>query len=265
MIVAGNLRKMQSELRDKVEYHLLLGEESIPVHELTGMHIRIEYKNQIHCIRCGRLIKKSFAQGYCYPCFIAAPETEDCVLRPELCKAHTGVARDMEFAKNHCLIDHYVYLAESGGLKVGVTRHSQVPTRWIDQGAGRAVRVAKTPNRYLAGCIEVALKNYFRDKTNWRDMLMNKEKTVIDLSAEKSRALSFLHPDFRVYACDDDDILKIQYPVSSYPVKVKSVNFDKTPSLNDILTGIRGQYLIFENGMVLNIRKHGGYFVEMSW
>lgn len=64
---------------------------------------------------------KSFAQGYCFPCFQRTPETEECVLRPELCKANEGVARDIDFAKEHCLIDHFVFLSYTINIKVRVT------------------------------------------------------------------------------------------------------------------------------------------------
>ncbi len=267
MTIEGNLHKMQTELRAKVQYFLELGNgiDPVPVNDLIGREIRLEYQHQIHCIRCGKLTRTSFAQGYCYPCFVSAPETEDCVLRPELCRAHLGQARDLVYAQEHCLIDHFVYLAVSGGLKVGVTRNTQVPTRWIDQGASEAIRLARTPNRYIAGTIEVALKNHFRDKTNWRDMLTNKERVAILLKEEKQHALSVLHPDFQIYACDDDDVISITYPVEVYPQKVRSVNLDKDPVVRGTLAGIRGQYLLFSDGRVLNIRKHGGYDVILGW
>ena len=239
----GGLRKMATVPGNPVGYFLDLNDsgDAVSVNDLIGHEIRLEFTGEIHCIRCGRITKTSFAQGYCYPCFISAPETEDCVLRPELCKAHAGIARDMEYAKGHCLIDHYVYLAFSGGLKVGVTRHTQVPTRWIDQGAGLAIRVARTPNRYLAGTIEVALKNHFHDKTNWKAMLMNLEQPLFDLTVEKQNAIAFLHPDFRKYISHDDHIETIIYPVDAYPAKISSLNPHKTPVVQKVLTGIRGQ------------------------
>jgi len=171
MKLSLNLIKMESENSDPVNYFLKTADSKFLLNDLIGNEIILSYKNQINCINCGAPIKTSFAQGYCYPCFITSPETEDCVLRPELCQAHVGVARDMEFAKNHCLIEHYVYMASTGGLKVGVTRHTQRPIRWIDQGAWQAIIVARTFNRYLAGSIEVNLKKHFPDKTNWRKML----------------------------------------------------------------------------------------------
>lgn len=256
---------METEPGVPVSYHLRSPEKKIVVNELIGKEIKLAYQNQINCIRCGALTKTSFAQGYCYPCFISAPETEDCVLRPELCQAHLGIARDMEFAEGHCLIDHFVYLALSGGLKVGVTRNTQKPFRWIDQGAEKAIIVAKTPNRFLAGSIEVALKRHFQDKTNWRKMLGAESFGNFDLQEEKHKALAVLHPDFAQYAYKDDEITIIQYPVSEYPLKIKSLSFDKVPVIQDVLTGIKGQYLLFKSGDVINIRKHGGYKVELSY
>jgi len=260
----GNLLKMRSENADTVQYRLVLGDEEIDMNALIGKELRISYDGTINCIKCGRKTKTSFAQGYCYPCFISAPETEECVLRPELCQAHNGIARDMEFAKNHCLIEHYVYLAISGGLKVGVTRNTQIPTRWIDQGAIKAIIIASAPNRYLAGSIEIELKKYFNDKTNWRNMLTNKLDLSLDLLNEKKRAIENLQEDLKVYAYPDDSITQLNYPVEQYPEKVKSINLDKLNEFSDVLSGIKGQYLLFVSGSVMNIRKHNGYMVEME-
>jgi len=264
MKIQGNLQKMHVDIRAEAQYTLNIGHENILLNDLISKEIKIEYLNEIHCIKCGRKTKTSFAQGFCYPCFISSPETEECVLRPELCEAHLGIARDMDYATKNCLNDHIVYLALTSIVKVGVTRISQVPTRWIDQGAWKAIKLAITPNRYLAGNIEVALKQHFDDKTNWRHMLINKLAKEVDLVAEKDKAIELLHPDFQEYATDDDTILELNYPVIKYPEKVKSINFDKTPVLEGKLTGIKGQYLIFDSGEVFNVRKHGGYMVELS-
>ena len=256
---------MESENSLPVRYHLRITDSRISLNDLIGQEITISYKSQINCIKCGRITKTSFAQGYCYNCFISSPETEECVLRPELCQAHLGHARDMKYATGHCLIDHYVYMALSGGLKVGVTRHTQKPYRWIDQGAQKAIIVAKTPNRYLAGSIEVALKKYFQDKTNWRKMLSSANYDEFDLVDEKNKALNLLNTDLIKFRFDDDSITEINFPVIEFPVKVKSLNLDKTPEIRGILTGIKGQYLIFKSGEVINIRKNAGYLVELSY
>ncbi len=263
----GILRKMRSEFPDsgkEVRYYLPLEEEEIYLNELIGNTIKITFQHEIRCLYCGRLIKKTYAQGYCYPCFISLPETDACILRPELCQAHLGISRDMEWSKEHCLQDHFVYLAATSGLKVGVTRKTQVPTRWIDQGACRAIRVAKTPHRHLAGEIEVLLKNYFADKTNWRQMLKGESHGDIDLLGEKARATSFIAEKFHPFLSQNDEITYIHYPVLKYPGKIKAVTLDKQDLIQARLTGIKGQYLLFEDGGVLNIRKHGGYVINLS-
>jgi len=256
---------MSAELSSPVNYTLVLGTEKILMNPILGKHIKISYLNEINCIRCGRKTSKSFHQGYCYPCFMTAPETDDCILNPELCRAHEGISRDMEWSKNNCLQDHYVYLAISSGLKVGVTRKSQIPTRWIDQGASRAIKIAQTPNRFLAGIIEVDLKKYFADKTNWRNMLVNKIDTETQLIEQKSKARALIKKDLLKYFIDDDTITELNYPVIEYPQKVNSVSFDNNPVIEAILIGIKGQYLIFNDGTVFNVRKHNGYKVELEF
>ena len=264
MKTKGNLLKMATNQTETVDYLLNIGDQQVYVNDWIGHTISLKFLNTINCIRCGRETKKSFFQGYCYPCFISAPETDECILRPEKCMAHEGISRDMEWSKTHCLIDHYVYLAVSSGLKVGVTRHNQIPTRWIDQGASRAVRIAKTPNRHLAGLIEVDLKKHFADKTNWQQMLKNVVKREINLKEEKQKVFQWLREDLQQHLIDNDEITEIQYPVKQFPQKVKSVNFDKTGEYTGMLTGIKGQYLIFEDGSVFNVRKHNGYLTEIE-
>lgn len=264
MEFSGNLIKMKTKFAEPVEYTLYSDESIIPVSEMLGKKIRLNYNGKINCIKCGRKIKKTFMQGYCYPCFISLPETDACILHPEKCRAHLGISRDMAWSEKNCLQEHYVYLAVSSGLKVGVTRKSQIPDRWIDQGAWKAVKIAKTPNRFLAGSIEVALKDFLNDKTNWRKMLQNKVDGNIDLISEKEKARENLADEFVPYFLEDHEIITINYPVLAYPEKVKSISLDKIGTVEGILTGIKGQYLIIDNFYVLNIRKHNGYFVEIE-
>lgn len=264
MKTAGTLIKMESEKQDVVHYTLHTGGEIVDMNALIGHEVQFNYSGKIFCIGCGAKTKKSYGQGYCYKCFITRPETDECILKPELCRAHEGISRDMEWSKSHCLQDHYVYLAVASGIKVGVTRSSQIPTRWIDQGAWKAIKLAKTPYRQLAGKIEVALKAHMGDKTNWRRMLKNELATHIDLAAEKEKAAGLLPGELKQYITDDSTITEITYPVQRYPEKVKSISFEKTASYQGKLMGIKGQYLIFEDGHVLNIRKHNGFMVEIS-
>ena len=171
----------------------------------------------------------------------------------------------MKVAENHCLIDHYVYLALTSALKVGVTRNSQVPARWIDQGAWKVIKLARTPNRYLAGNIEVFLKDYLVDKTNWRHMLSNKLNYDLKLEDEKKRISGLLHEDFQQYVIEDNSITELEYPVLNYPEKIKSLSLDKIPAFSGRLEGIKGQYLIFDQGRVFNVRKHNGYLIKMEY
>lgn len=264
MLLEGNIVKMRAEYATPVNYFLPVGETEIVMNNLIGKEISMNFTGQINCISCGKQTKTSFGQGFCYSCLQTAPEASESVIRPELSKAHLGIARDMEWAVKHDLIDHFVYLALSSEVKVGVTRHHQVPTRWIDQGATAAIKLACTPNRHIAGIIEVFLKKYYTDKTDWREMLKNEINTTADLLAEKEKALKLLSSELRKYIDPDNSITSIEYPVLEYPQKLNSLSFDKQPLISGVLQGIKGQYLIFGEGAVLNIRKHNGYFIRIS-
>ena len=260
---AGNLRKMHSTLDSMVRYHLTMGDDLVDMNALVGRRLGLTFEGRINCIECGRLTNKSFGQGFCYPCFRDSPAASECIIRPELCRAHEGEARDMQWAEAHCLTEQVVYLAKSSAIKVGITRHSQVPTRWIDQGASEAIVFARAPNRYTAGCIEVAMKSFLTDRTHWQRMLKN-EISNVDLLEKKRSLTAEMVPAFRDYITDDTDVCRITYPVDDYPSKVKSLSFDKLPEIEGCLAGIKGQYLIFDDGRVLNIRKHNGYFVSLD-
>ncbi|MCK7537545.1 MAG: DUF2797 domain-containing protein [Marinilabiliales bacterium] len=256
---------MVTENNNPVDYYLELEKEKIHLNKVIGKPVKLTYLGSIHCIKCGRKTTKSFQQGYCYPCFMTAPETSECILNPELCRAHEGISRDMEWSKDHCLQDHFVYLAISSGLKVGVTRKSQIPTRWIDQGAVKAIRIAQTPNRFLAGQIEVDLKKYFDDKTNWRNMLTNKIDNSINLIEQQNKAKELVKKELKSFFLKSDELFEISYPVIEYPTKVTSIDLEKSQLVESKLMGIKGQYLIFEDGNVINIRKHNGYRVEFEF
>ena len=259
---SGNLRKMQTRLGDVAQYTLMLDGVPVDMNAKIGETIALRFDGIINCIACGRETKKSFGQGFCYPCFRDAPEASECIIRPELCRAHEGEARDMAWAEKHCLVEQIVYLARSSAVKVGITRASQMPTRWIDQGATDAIVFARVPNRYTAGLVEVALKEHLTDRTNWQRMLKN-EVIDADLVATKASLVGTLEPELRQYVDCDDTVCAINYPVERYPEKVKSVSFDKQPEIEGCLAGIKGQYLIFDDNRVLNIRKHNGYLIAM--
>ncbi len=264
MNYSGNLLKMESVLSCPVEYYLTFDNKTVLVNNWIEKTLQFHFTGQINCIHCGRITSKSFSQGYCYPCFTSLPQTDEGVLRPELNRAHEGISRDMEWSKKNDLIDHYVYLSFTSDLKVGVTRHTQIPTRWIDQGAEYAIKFAKTPYRQLAGLIEVAMKKYLNDKTNWRKMLSGTTQNVPDLISQKRHFSNLIPSELRPYLATDHEMTQVIYPVSKYPTKINSVNLDKHADFRGLLKGIKGQYLIFDDGSVFNVRKYNGYYVNIS-
>lgn len=254
---------MHVSLGEEVRY-TLKWEEEIVMNDFIGKSISLKYEGVINCTKCGKRTKNSFGQGFCYPCFTSAPEAAECIIRPELCRAHLGEGRDVEWEEKYHNKPHVVYLAASDVVKVGVTRDTNIPSRWIDQGAMSAIRLAETPNRYEAGKLEVALKSMFTDKTNWRKMLKNEFDDSIDLEEVKWTLHDQLPSDLTEFFSEDDEIIDINYPVLEFPEKVKSLSFDKLDHIEGILKGIKGQYLLLDGDRVLNIRKHTGYEIEIS-
>lgn len=272
IIAAGHLRKMQTLLKDTVEYTLVIGDENIAVNALLGKKISLNYSGAINCIHCDRKTKKSFSQGYCYPCFQSLAQCDSCIMSPEKCHYEAGSCREPTWADQHCMTDHFVYLANSSGVKVGITRGNQIPTRWMDQGAVQALPIFRVANRLQSGLVEVVFKDYVADKTNWRRMLKG-EVDDLDLCAirdqlleKTSTAIGELQQRFGIQAVQaivDAEQVEIKYPVVEYPTKVTSFNFDKNALVEGTLMGIKGQYLILDTG-VINMRKFGGYHIEFS-
>lgn len=245
-----------------MQYFLSLDENHYPLTPEVGNQVHFRFLGKITCIECGRRIKKTYNQGYCFPCARDLPENALCSVRPELCEHETGTQRDREFYAKYCAVDHFVYLSLTSGIKVGVTRHSNIPTRWIDQGAVKALIIARVPKRILSGQIEVAVSKRMADKTNWRKMLKG-EAPEIDLEAERAKVFEWFPADLRDYALANETVKTFTYPIQSLPEKITSHNLDKNPEFSDRLTGIKGQYLIFEN-RVINLRKYAGYHVGLS-
>lgn len=259
----GVLTKMQTEIGNPIQYYLVFEDSFLNMNQLLDKEIEINFAGY-QCLNCCKK-KKIFRQGFCYDCFYSSPAVGDWIMRPELSTAHLGIAdRDLEYEQKVQLQPHVVYLAVASEIKVGVTRKTQVPTRWIDQGASQAIAVVEVPNRYLAGITEVALKSFYTDKTNWRKMLQNPTQTF-DLIAEKVKIESLIPTETREYFYSQkEDVYDLYYPVLSYPAKIASLNLDKTPSFQGRLIGIKGQYLIFEDGTVFNVRGSEGYMVTIS-
>jgi len=268
----GPLSKMVVSLEQPISYTLTLGDSSLNLNELVGKQIKIQYQGKITCCHCGRNTKKSFAQGYCYPCFSKLASCDTCIMSPEKCHYAAGTCREPEWGEKHCMTPHIVYLANSSGVKVGITRETQVPTRWIDQGAIEAIPVFRVSTRHLSGLVEVVFKNHVTDRTNWRAMLKG-QVAELDMVAERDRLLELVKddiqkirdefPDETVELVDIAAKTPMQYPVDVWPEKVVSLNLDKTPEVSGQLMGIKGQYLILDSGCI-NIRKFGSYHVEVS-
>ncbi len=270
-VAQGTLRKMSSQLRSPVEYQLRLGDAEVPLNPLLEKKISLHFSGQINCVKCARKTSKAFNQGYCYPCFQKLAECDSCIIHPERCHFDQGTCREPAWGERFCMQDHIVYLANSSGLKVGITRATQVPTRWVDQGATQALAIIRVRSRLQSGTVEVMFKQHVADKTNWRDMLKG-EATSLDMHAKAAHLISECESDlkeledkfgfFAISVLNGVDAVIIEYPVVTYPEKVTSLNFDKTPIVEGTLLGIKGQYLILDTG-VINMRRFSGYEVAL--
>lgn len=267
----GALSKMAARLDAPVQYSFRLDEREIPVNPLLGRRIRLEFLGAIHCSHCGRKTKKSFAQGYCYPCFTKLAQCDSCIMSPERCHYDAGTCREPQWGEQFCMTDHVVYLANSSGIKVGITRATQLPTRWLDQGASQALPIFRVATRQQSGFVEDLLRSQVADKTNWRALLKG-DAVPVDLPAVREQLMSScaegiaaLQQRFGLQAIQpvgDAEVVEIRYPVEAYPTKVASHDLEKTPVVEGILKGIKGQYLILDTG-VINLRKYTAYQVAV--
>ena len=260
-VISGQLSKMTHKEGTPIQYFLNLGEDSYPLTSKVGQIVNIKYTGKITCVECGRKIKKTYSDGYCFPCARDLPENDICSVRPEKCQHDKGNEADREFYKKYCNIDHYVYLSQTSGVKVGITRHYNIPSRWIDQGAIKALIIAKVPRRILSGQIEIVLAKNISDKTNWRKMLLGIELKMSIFLLCVGKMIRCIPKELRQYALYEEEVQSFTYPVQSVPLKISSHNLDKEGEFTEKLTGIKGQYLIFEN-RVINLRKYSGYHIE---
>ncbi|MGS2727576.1 DUF2797 domain-containing protein [Psychroserpens sp. BH13MA-6] len=262
MFYQGVLTKMQTELDEPIQYFLILENDFLNMNQLLGKSVTIEFV-KYQCLNCG-LDKPIYRQGFCRDCFFDIPQAADWIMRPELSTAHLGKEdRDLDYEKKVQLQPHIVYLANSSNVKVGVTRKSQVPTRWIDQGAHEAIEIVEVPNRYLAGVTEVALKEHVADKTNWRKMLKNDIEDE-DLVEWRERLKGYIPEEAKDYFIASNTETNLKFPVLQYPEKPKSLNIEKEQLYTGKLMGVKGQYLIFEDNTVFNVRANEGLVVNIS-
>jgi len=282
----GYLRKMRTENNQPVDYYacfdttsskdeLVSGSpeaQELHLNPLIGSTIQLKYGQAITCLHCGRVTKKSFSQGYCYPCFKKLPQCDLCIMSPDRCHYDQGTCRDPAWGESFCMQEHIVYLANSSGLKVGITRPSQIPTRWIDQGAMQAIPIMRVATRQQSGLVEAAFKRHVSDKTQWQQML-KADSTPQDLKTARDELFTLVKDDIEalqnqfglqaLQILNDPEQVEIQFPISQYPTKIKSLNLEKTPVVTGTLIGIKGQYLILDIG-VINLRKYTSYEVEIT-
>ncbi len=273
--VEGLLSKMAVSLSTEqgvAHYEMVLSDHRIDMNALVGNPITLTYHGEIHCHACGRLTKKSFSGGYCFPCSQKLAQCDLCIMRPETCHYAAGTCREPSWGEQFCMQDHIVYLANSSGIKVGITRINQIPTRWIDQGATQALPIFRVKSRYQSGLVEVAFKAHVSDRTDWRKMLkgdaesLNLQQVRDELMLQCNGEIMALQQRFgpgEITPLSDESIVDIRYPIDAYPAKIKSLNLDKTPEISGVLQGIKGQYLILDTG-VINIRKFTGYQVKFG-
>lgn len=268
-----NLDKMETSLIDGVAHYRIgpVG-ETLHLNPLIGTEVKLIFQKEINCTNCNNQIKKAYGGGYCYPCSIKLAECDMCILKPELCHFARGTCREPSWGEANCMIPHFVYLANSSGLKVGITRHSQIPTRWIDQGAVAGLPILKVSSRFQSGVFEKLFATEMKDKTDWRKMLKG---SIEELDLEEKREELFelfgetidsMEGDFGpgdIEILDRASVTHIKYPVLEYPEKVSSMSLDKTEVVGGTLLGIKGQYLIFNTG-VINIRSHTGYKIQIE-
>ena len=269
----GNLRKLetapQPNQHGQVAYVLRGADvlEALPVEEMNawvGERLHIQFEGQIHCRVTGQTIRKAYGEGMSYQAWSEHPAAVESVLRPELSRIHEGIAlRDFDWEQKHHNQPHYVYISQTGAFKVGVTRTTNRPFRWHDQGAVAAIAIAETPYRQLAGEMEVALKEILSDKTNFRKMLANVEPNRPEIEDWKEECFDYLGPAYEPFFIDEPPE-EFVYPVLNYPGKVISLTLDKAPYIEGTLQGIKGQYLLFDGGRVLNVRRHSGYRVRIN-
>lgn len=267
----GRLEKMVAHNADSVRYELVLNGDVIALNPMLGKTITLEHTGRLVCGHCRQFMKKSFNQGYCYPCFARLAQCDMCMMKPETCHYDAGTCREPIWAESFCFQPHFVYLANTSGLKVGITRYTQIPTRWIDQGAIQALPIFKVNSRRLSGQIEVLIASHVSDKTQWQRMLKHQIEPV-DLIAQRDRLIKLCEEELAILAqqnpggiefLSQEKVVDLHYPIPTPPLKVTALNFDKTPCVSGVLLGIKGQYLIFDRG-VLNVRKFSGYEINFS-
>lgn len=261
----GYLREMSHEVARPIEYSWAFDDgQTARVNDWLGKSVRIQFLGQKRCVHCGRSVTKLYQAGYCFPCVTTLAETDLCIVKPEICHFHLGTCRDDQYGESHCMIPHYVYLAVSSQVKVGLTRKHRELTRWMDQGAVGGLLFAEVPNRKAAGELEVEIARELPDKTDWRKLITGVVAQV-DLEALATIVAARLPEQWQRYLIEQRTVHHLSYPTFDPERigKAKSHSLDKSPVIEGTLIAIRGQYLIFDHGAV-QIRKHAGFLCDIT-
>lgn len=270
--ITGTLAKMRASLLNgEVQYRLPVGDEEVALNAFIGKTLTLTHTGNIFCCSCGKKTKKSYSQGHCFVCMKKLASCDMCIMKPETCHFSEGTCREPQWGEDNCFVDHYVYLSNTSSIKVGITRHTQIPTRWIDQGATQGLPIAKVKNRLISGLVEIELAKLIADKTNWRTLLKGNneplalKEAALELLPQVEEAIAKIQAEHGEDSVEllDENILDITFPVNEFPTKIVSHNFDKNPEVTGVLNGIKGQYLLFDTG-VINIRKFGSYEITVT-
>jgi hypothetical protein len=265
-VIEGYIRELKHAYGGEIPIRYLFqtDQTELSINEYLGQQISISYTRRKACVNCGRSVKKLYQNGYCYPCMTTLAECDLCIVKPHDCHFHKGTCRDEEFAESHCMIPHYVYLAYSSNIKVGLTRKGRQFTRWVDQGALAAVLVAELPTRKQAGELEMEIAKTMQDKTDWRKMLVAKSVEEVDLLSVRADVIAKLTDEYQGFVLTNEPIHQFSYPaLPDHEVKLSSLALDKQETVTGRLLGMKGQYMILDTG-VFNVRKHNGFHVQVS-
>ena len=263
-IVEGALAKLTAEAGDPVSYLLMTGADGGPtlaLNDVIGTGLEVRFLELITCWFCGTATPKSYGGGHCYQCFKRLARCDLCVMSPDRCHYHLGTCREPDWGESFCMQPHIVYLANSSGAKVGITRRGYQTGRWLDQGACQAVPILAAPTRQLAGLAEVSLAGYLPDRTDWRALVTRDAEPVDLLVLRDELHGKALLPDGVTWL--DEQPVSFSYPVARYGHTVKRLRLDEQPLIGGNLIGVKGQYLLFEHG-VFNVRQHTAYHVRVT-
>jgi len=234
--------------------------QNLHLNSYIGHTIVIDGPVYTRCLGCRSVYKKLYKRGYCYLCFNNLAVCDLCVLQPHRCHFHLNTCREPDWGIKHCFQPHYVYLSYTDKVKIGITRVHNLTTRMMHQGAIACLPVLLVPSRKIAGLIEISVKEHFSMTTAWKGMLNSRDVDADVLYA--SRDLFYREFDHNAYQhvipTWYKDVIRISYPLSC----------DVTTSIlqlpiHDRLVGLKGMYMIFENG-VFNMRRLAGVTCEMT-